>query len=489
MTVQLSSRADVNLEAVARVAWQGEDVRISPAALARMAACRRAFMELIESDPELVIYGVTSGAGDRASVRLDAEERRRQARQPPHGASASFGAPLPERVVRAIVLARLANYLEGHSAVRPVLAEAVAAMLDGRRLPEVPAQGNGGSGEILALSHLFAHLGDDLELAEKEAMALINGSPCAAALVADAALAARNRLELALDVVALSVEAFAAPLEAYKAELEALWDDEYETAALRSLRERLQGATPQRRWYQAPVSYRILPRVLGQAYRAVAAAVQAAETSLRAVSDNPVYVPPDAAHPLGQVFSTGGYHNGQAYPALDGLAGAWADLCLLAERHTDKIVAETAALPRAQSAAQTDNPAGVGILSMVQPDYWAEAQHAAQRTFITQGVAGQNDVVSPVFVAWQKEHTAGACLDAALAMVAATASQALYVSGRPATPPLRALLEMVREVFPPVERARPLGRDCARLAAAFTARVFAADTLAHGHHDAMLQAR
>ena len=92
----------------------------------------------------------------------------------------------------------------------------------------MPLQGNGGSGEILALSHLFGPLIEATDLGEKEGLALINGSPCAAALVADAALAAERRLRLAYDVFATSVEAFQSPLDAYDEELEALWGDEHE---------------------------------------------------------------------------------------------------------------------------------------------------------------------------------------------------------------------------------------------------------------------
>ena len=57
----------------------------------------------------------------------------------------------------------------------------------------------------------------------------------------------------------------------------ALWGDEYEAAALRGLREFLVGAGGGRRNYQAPVSYRIVPRILGHAHRALAAAERAAE--------------------------------------------------------------------------------------------------------------------------------------------------------------------------------------------------------------------
>ncbi len=288
MSVVLSSRADLTLDVFERVAWRGEPVRLDDVALARIADARAAF-ELLLDDPELTIYGVTSGYGDRASIRLDEAGRREQARRGPGWLRLSFGEALPERIARGIVLARLSSIVEGHAAVRPVLARAVAAMLDGP-LPPVPAHGHGGSGEIIPLGHLFAGLGR-LELAEKETIALVNGSPCAAALIADAAVAAPRRLAIAEEVFALSVEAVAAPLEAYAPELEQLWDDEHETAALRRLRGLLDGGGAERRPYQAPVSYRILPRVLGQARRIVADAERAASSSLRAVGDNPVFFP------------------------------------------------------------------------------------------------------------------------------------------------------------------------------------------------------
>src|SRR2546421_349673 len=149
--------------------------------------------------------------------------------------------PRPARVVRAIVFARLANLVEGHAAAGGQVARAVAGLLEADDLPVVPGEGNGGAGEILALGHLFYELSDRLELTAKERMALINGSPCAAALIADAALAGRGRLELAEQVLALSAEALNVPLEAYSELLEPLWGDEHETAALRSLRSLLQG--------------------------------------------------------------------------------------------------------------------------------------------------------------------------------------------------------------------------------------------------------
>jgi histidine ammonia-lyase len=107
--------------------------------------------------------------------------------------------------------------------------------------------------------------------------------------------------------------------------------------ALQQLRARLDD-TAERRSHQGPVAFRILPRVLGQAERAIAAAVEVASVSLRSASDNPVYLLPSSDYPDGRVLSTGGYHNAAGPAALHQLAVCWADLCLLAERHVERLV-------------------------------------------------------------------------------------------------------------------------------------------------------
>jgi histidine ammonia-lyase len=481
MTVMLTTRSDIDLPSFRRVAWQGEAVRISDAARARIASCRQSFLKLIDKDPDVVVYGVTTAMGELADRRLSRTERERHARLKPYAAATAFGKPLPERVVRGIVLARLANFLDGHAATTLRIAEAVAAMLDGGPLPSVPASGQGGAGEILALYPLFAELASRFELEVKERGSLINGAPASAALIADAALAAQNRIHLAHQVFALSIEAFNAPLEHYDAALEALWGDVHEAEALRGLRAHLAGASAGRRNYQAPVSYRILPRVLGHAHRALAGAKRAATISLGSVSDNPVYLPPDESHPYGRCLSTGGYHNAMAAPALDDLAGIWADLSLLADRHSSKLlIGRVSHLPDlllvGRAAGEADGHGNVGYIPMAVTGYVEEAKAAAQRSFIPgseSAGAGQDDVASPVFLAAAKEARAGRALDAALAGLAAVASQALHVTGRASPRPLAPFVESLRAILPPVEADRLLGPELARLAASFTARIFA----------------
>jgi histidine ammonia-lyase len=483
MTLLLTARADINLESYYRVAWQGEDIRIADAALARMASCRDTFLRLINADASVVVYGVTSSTGQWASHHLSPSERDRHSNSKLFPAATSFGDPLPERVVRGIILARLANFIEGHSAISPRIALAVAEMLNGAPLPMVPGSGQGGAGEILALYPLFAELSTRFELEIKERGSLVNGSPCAAALVADAAWAARRRVQLAEKIFALSIEALNAPLEHFDPALDSLWGDPHEAASLKSLREYLVGAGSTRRKYQAPVSYRIVPRVLGHARRALAAAEHAAAVSLPSVSDNPVYLAPDATHPLGRALSTGGFHNAMASPALDDLAAIWADLCLLCERHGTKLLnGQFSQLPDlllvGREPGSSDGRGHIGYVTMAQCGYLEQAKSAAQRTFIPgcdPTGTGQDDVGAPVFLAWAKEERAGRCVDASLGMLAAIASQALYATNRPAPPALQGLLAWIRSILPPLVEDRVLGAELGRLANGITQQVFAGE--------------
>ncbi len=467
MTLVVASRADLTIDAVRRVAWEGEGVGLAPEVIEQMDRRHGEFNDYLAAclaeDPGALLYGVTTGPGDAGAAVLS--DRALATRPRGLWTAASFGEPLPERVVRGIVLARLANFVEGHAAARPQVAAAVAAMLDAGPLPAVPARGNGGSGEILALGHLFGEVADRLELEPREKMALINGSPCAAAMVADAALAGRGRLELAEATFALSVEAIRAPLEAFAPELGDLWGNEHEAEALTSFRSLLAGGAHERQAHQAPVSYRVLPRVLGRLREAQAHAERTATGSLGSVTDNPVFLAPSEDHPLGALVSNGGYHNDRAHPALDGLAHAWADVAQLAQRHIDKLFQHPVSAPLLAGEWLTKP------LHMVGASYAEEARTAAQTTVLGLGGFGQNDLPSPAFLAWNKADAVGTCLERTLAVLAALASQALHVAGQTPPPALAPLLDQVRRSFPPVDSPRQLGPDAERLAAAFSRHV------------------
>ena len=442
MTVVVDTRDDFTLANFRRVSYGGEPVRVG-------AQARRA---------------MTASAGQGPDVGPPGQETARHARWPAPGAGFD-GGHLDPAVVRGIVFARLANLVSGHAGVRPQVAERVAALLDGP-MPPVPLDGQAGAGEVLPMAHVLAGLRHD-DLREGEQEALLGGAPCAAALAADVAISARHRIAFAESICALSIEAFRAPLGAYDEALDDLWDDPYETVALRGLRRYLHGAgTAERRFHQAPVSYRIIPRVLGQVHRAVAAAEKAAAVSLRSVTSDIVYVSDEAGRPAGRAVRTGGYLNAMAYPALNAVSAAWADLALVAERQVTALnTADTSGLP-VNLVAPGAPGNGTYAYGWAANGYVEEARAAATPALLP-GVAEDPlaDVLSPTFGAYRRERRAAECLDGVLAILALVSSQALAVTGRDPAPPLRPLLSFVRSVFPPIDGTgeRDLSADGGRL--------------------------
>jgi histidine ammonia-lyase len=475
MTVLVNRRPDFTLDSFRRVAFGREDVRIGPAARDAMISARRGFVALLDSDRTAFIYGITSRPGVEVATAVPPEQQREHARLFRAESGYGFGGGChSEQVVRGMVFARLVDFVEGHAKVRPELAERVAALLRAP-LPCVPLGGQAGPGEVLPMLYLASWV-RDLEFEEGEGLALVNGSPYSTAVLADTAVRARNRLTQAEALFALSVDALRAPLEAYDEALDDLWADQYQVEALRALRAQLAGAdTSGRLSHQAPVSFRIMPRLLGEARRAVAEAERAAAVALRSVSVNPVYFPPSPDHPLGRMASNGGFHNAAASPVLQSLSSCWAELALAAERQIACFHRGPAyGLPNLLSP-----PGYRGALSGATnlfgwsvTGYVETARAAASPALMPAVVTDpQNDLSTATSIAHQKEQDAAGAFDNALAILALVASQALFVTGRPPAPPLRDLTAGIRSVFPPVGRAggRDLGTEAGRLAGIFQA--------------------
>jgi histidine ammonia-lyase len=475
MTVVVNRRADFTLDNFRRVAFGREGVEIGPVAHDAMAAARRGFLALLDSDRTAFIYGTTTRPGIEVATAVPPEQQREYARLFRAESGYGFGGGChEEQVVRGMVFARLVDFVEGHARVRPEFAERVAALLRAP-LPCVPLDGQAGPGEVLPMLQLAGWIGD-FDFEEGEGMALVNGSPYSTAVLADGAVRARNRLAQAEALFALSADAFRAPLEAYDEALEDLWADQYQGEALHALRAHLAGADVSGRLsHQAPVSFRIMPRLLGEARRAVAEAERAAAAALRSVSLNPVYFPPGPGHPLGRMASNGGFHNATAPPVLQSLSSCWAELALAAERQIACFHRGSAyGLPHLLSPPGYRGAIGgaTNLFGWAATGYVEAARAAASPALMPAVVVdSQNDLSTATSLAHRKERDAAGAFGGAQAILALVASQALFVTGRRPAPPLEDLAAGIRSVFPPIEDAhgRDLGAQAGRLADVFRA--------------------
>src|SRR5438552_893049 len=182
---------------VVAVARYNVPVALDPQALKAVQQSRRAVEAAIERGETM--YGVNTGFGKLAHVRIPAEQGRQLQLNLIRSHASGVGEPLPQDAVRAMMLLRANVLMRGTSGVRPVLPELLIEMLNRGLHPGVPSQGSvGASGDLAPLSHLaLAMIGEGdvrvpkpITLEAKEGLAFVNGTQAqtglAALLVSDA---------------------------------------------------------------------------------------------------------------------------------------------------------------------------------------------------------------------------------------------------------------------------------------------------------------
>jgi len=351
-----------SLEDVVAVARGGAPVELSDGALAEIGRSR----DVIDALAADVVphYGVSTGFGALATLHIPLEKRIELQRGLIRSHAAGSGDEVEREVVRALMLLRLSTLATGRTGVRPVVATTYAAMLSAGITPVVHEYGSlGCSGDLAPLAHCAlalmgegpvrdvtgapADAGEALRsagiepvvLAEKEGLALINGTDGMLGMLVLAIADLRNLLRVADIAAAMSVEGLLGTDRVFAADLHALRPQAGQGAAAANMRALLAGSPivashrgPEDTRVQDAYSLRCAPQVAGAARDTVAHAALVADRELAAAIDNPV-VTPD-----GRVESNGNFHGAPIGYVLDFLAIAVADVASMAERRTDRFL-------------------------------------------------------------------------------------------------------------------------------------------------------
>ncbi|HEY8198634.1 MAG TPA: histidine ammonia-lyase [Candidatus Limnocylindrales bacterium] len=364
---------DLTLEAVEVVARHGGSVALAPEARARMARSRSVIEAIVERGE--AVYGVTTGFGDLATVRIAPADAARLQENLLISHAVGVGAAFDVATVRAMLLLRANTLARGQSGCRPELVERLLAFLALGIHPVVPEQGSvGASGDLAPLAHLALPLigrgrviGDDgdvaaaealadtglepMRLEAKEGLALLNGTQMMSAVGALAVLDAERLCATASAVAAMSTEALLGTDVAFAEAYHAARPHPGQARVAAELRHLLRGSELQHSHHgqahkvQDPYSVRCVPQVHGATLDALAYARRVLEIEINSATDNPLVFPdgavadPDAiATAGGHVVSGGNFHGQPVALAMDFAKLAIAELGSISERRTALLI-------------------------------------------------------------------------------------------------------------------------------------------------------
>lgn len=358
----------LGIDDVVAVARHGASVVLDLAALDGVAASR-AIVEGLAADPE-PHYGISTGFGALATTFI-AEDRRAQLQASlVRSHAAGSGTEVEREVVRALMLLRLSTLMTGRTGVRRETAETYAAILNAGITPVVREYGSlGCSGDLAPLAHCaLVAMGEGevristdpadrigeatdaasalaaagitpLRLAEKEGLALINGTDGMLGMLALAIDDLRMLLTTADIAAAMSVEGLMGTDAVFAADLHALRPQRGQAISASNLRRLLAGSPivashkgPECTRVQDAYSLRCAPQVHGAARDTLAHAASVADAELASAVDNPVLTLD------GRVESNGNFHGAPVAYVLDFLAIAVADVASMSERRTDRFL-------------------------------------------------------------------------------------------------------------------------------------------------------
>jgi histidine ammonia-lyase len=442
--------------AVAAAARSGKlEVVLTGAARERLAAGHAAAEAAAAQRP---VYGRTTGVGANRDVAVDGDLHAHTLRLLRSHAG-GVGEPLPEEVVRATVLVRLAQLAAGGSGSRPELAAALAELVSGESLPELRDLGGIGTGDLAVLAQLGLALPT---LAPGDALPLMSSN---AATLGTAALAwadLRELLDAGLGVAALSFRAVRGNPEAYAAALA----DARPLPGLAAVSGRLRALTagsPEPARLQDPFALRCLPQVGGALHDALAGLGDVLAVDINAAAENPLFAAGEALH-------HGGFHAASAALQLDALRLALVPFATLSVARLSQLMIPELSGLTPFLAADAPGSSGLMITEYLATDALERLRGEATPALLA-SVSISRGMEEHASFAWQsagRARQAVGHLRTVLALEWIAAERALRrhgIEAAGALAPLRALAAP----FDPSVADRPLGDDAARAVAALPA--------------------
>jgi histidine ammonia-lyase len=309
------------------------------------------------------VYGINTGFGKLASVRIEAADLGTLQRNIVLSHAAGVGEPMPVPIARLMMALKLASLAQGASGVQPATIAMLEAALAHGLTPVVPCQGSvGASGDLAPLAHMtaaFIGTGEffvggvrvearaalaaaglaPLVLGPKEGLALLNGTQFSTAYALAGLFAAETLFQSAIVTGALSTDAARGSDTPFDPRIHALRRHRGQIEVAATLRALMAGSAIRASHLegdervQDPYCLRCQPQVMGAVLDLLRQAATTLATEANGVSDNPLIFADDD-----EALSGGNFHAEPVAFAADMIAMALCEIGSVSERRIAMLV-------------------------------------------------------------------------------------------------------------------------------------------------------
>ncbi len=476
--------------------WRSDaPVRLDPSARAAVETSAAVIHAAAGGDAP--VYGVNTGFGKLASVRIAPQDTETLQRNLILSHCCGVGAALDGATVRLMMALKLLSLGRGASGVRWDICALLETMLERGVLPVIPVQGSvGASGDLAPLAHMTAVMIGEGEatyrgaampgsaalaaaglspvvLGPKEGLALINGTQFSTACALTGLFEAWRAARAAIVTSALSTDAIMGSTAPLHPAIHALRGHQGQIDVATAMAQLLDGSEIRESHrdgdsrVQDPYCIRCQPQVTGAALDLLRFAGRTLEIEANAVTDNPLVIAG-----TGEILSGGNFHAEPVAFAADQIALAVAEIGAIAQRRVALMVDPTLSfdLPPFLTPEPGLN-SGLMIAEVTTAALMSENKHLANpcSTDSTPTSANQEDHVSMAAHGARRLARMTANLAVILGVEAMCAGQGieqrapLKTSSR-----LQSVMTRLRAVVPRLQQDRYLAPDIQRAATCVT---------------------
>tara|TARA_B100000674_G_C37930640_1_gene957815 strand:- start:101 stop:1654 length:1554 start_codon:yes stop_codon:yes gene_type:complete len=460
---------------------EGATVVLSERSLDSIDQSRKRLESFVSSND--VVYGVNTGFGSLANVRIDESQLRQLQVNLIRSHCVGVGPDFSEQIVRGILLLRANTLAQGYSGVRPIVVQTLLSFLNSGIYPCIPEIGSlGASGDLAPLAHMSLSLIGEgkvsykgsildssvamstekikpLELVSKEGLALINGTPVMCAMAVECLVRLKNLLKYADVVSTLSLEALSGTDKGFQAAIHRIRPHAGQQLSARNVYAMLQGS-PNRTSHlncdkvQDAYSLRCIPQVHGACYDAFKHAWDVIGVEINSVTDNPIVLEDE-------IVSGGNFHGEPVSMVMSYLNLAICELGSISERRQNRLVNHNLSHLPAFLVKESGLNSGMMIAHYTSAACVSENRCMAFPPVVDSisTSADQEDHVSMGVTAARHCLKTLDNLESILSIETLIACQGLEFISNPLSPALSKVVESVREWVAPLEADRNLSPD------------------------------